>query len=55
MSIFLLSFLFLATSFFVSGQNLTAYEVVQKYKFPRGILPQGVVDYDLNPKTGYFK
>ncbi|CAF1923534.1 unnamed protein product [Brassica oleracea] len=40
---------------YTSGTNLTAYDVVQKYKLPRGILPEGVIDYDLNPKTGFFK
>lgn len=55
MSIFVLFFFLFSTSLFVSGQNLTAYEVVQKYKLPRGILPHGVVKYDLNQKTGYFK
>ncbi|CAA7056164.1 unnamed protein product [Microthlaspi erraticum] len=55
MSILILSLLLFATSFYVSAQNLTAYEVLQKNRLPRGILPEGIVDYDLNPKTGFFK
>ncbi|CAN7038640.1 unnamed protein product [Brassica oleracea var. botrytis] len=55
MSILVLSLFLFATSLYISGTNLTAYDVVQKYKLPRGILPEGVIDYDLNPKTGFFK
>ncbi|KFK42634.1 hypothetical protein AALP_AA1G020700 [Arabis alpina] len=56
MSILVLFFFIFSTSFlFVSGQNLSAYEVLQKNNLPRGILPHGVTKYDLNQKTGYFK
>ncbi|CAH8305334.1 unnamed protein product [Eruca vesicaria subsp. sativa] len=55
MSIFVLSLFVFATSFYASCTNLTAYDVVQKYKLPRGILPEGVIDYKLNNKTGFFK
>ncbi|KAL0697239.1 hypothetical protein Bca4012_053361 [Brassica carinata] len=55
MTTFVLSLFIFTTSFYVYRQDLTAYEVVQKYKFPRGILPEGAVDYDLNHRTGYFK
>ncbi|VVA89757.1 unnamed protein product [Arabis nemorensis] len=56
MSIFVLCFLLIfSTSLFVSGQNQSAYEVLQKNNLPGGILPHGVVKYDLNKKTGFFK
>ena len=29
------------------GANPTAYEMIERYDFPRGILPQGVHDYEL--------
>ncbi|KAF3790179.1 hypothetical protein EJ110_NYTH16840 [Nymphaea thermarum] len=31
-----------------SHQNLTAYEVLESYNFPKGILPKGVKDYVFN-------
>ncbi|XP_010422604.1 PREDICTED: uncharacterized protein LOC104707865 [Camelina sativa] len=48
-------FLFLTASFAVSEQKLTAYNAVRRYNLPPGILPKGVVDYELNTKTGDFK
>ncbi|CAH2071987.1 unnamed protein product [Thlaspi arvense] len=47
--------LFLTASFAVSDQKPTAYDAVKSYNLPEGILPIGVVDYELNPKTGDFK
>ncbi|KFK30824.1 hypothetical protein AALP_AA6G030700 [Arabis alpina] len=41
--------------FTVSNQKPTAYDAVKRYNLPVGILPKGVVDYELNPKTGDFK
>ncbi|GER35208.1 hypothetical protein STAS_11459 [Striga asiatica] len=32
----------------------TAYELLQSYDFPAGILPQGVDRYDLDPSSGRF-
>ncbi|KAG9155846.1 hypothetical protein Leryth_004087 [Lithospermum erythrorhizon] len=32
----------------------SAYEVLQSYDFPIGILPIGAIGYDLDPKTGKF-
>jgi len=33
--------------------NLTAYEMLERYKFPRGILPQGVQCYVLRPDGSF--
>ncbi|KAL8224825.1 hypothetical protein R6Q57_017382 [Mikania cordata] len=35
--------------------NLTAYEVIESYGFPKGILPIGVTGYELDKSTGRFK
>lgn len=32
----------------------TAYEVIQSYGFPMGVLPKGVTHYDLDASTGKF-
>ncbi|KAH7517053.1 uncharacterized protein LOC107405970 [Ziziphus jujuba] len=34
--------------------NLTAYEVLESYDFPVGLLPKGVLGYDLDSSTGKF-
>ncbi|XP_044471610.1 uncharacterized protein At5g01610-like [Mangifera indica] len=46
---------------FVSSQlqnslqkKTTAYDMLQKYDFPVGILPKGVLDYDLEQSSGKF-
>ncbi|KAI4301428.1 hypothetical protein L6164_034707 [Bauhinia variegata] len=57
------SILFFLVSFtipvpFAAGKNtnsLTAYEVLQQYNFPDGLLPKGVVAYKLDSSTGKFK
>lgn len=36
------------------NEKLSAYEELQRYDFPMGILPKGVQHYKLNPKTGEF-
>ncbi|KAF5732640.1 hypothetical protein HS088_TW17G00170 [Tripterygium wilfordii] len=36
------------------GENLTAYEVLQQYDFPIGLLPSGVTGYELDSSTGKF-
>ncbi|EOA22065.1 hypothetical protein CARUB_v10002605mg [Capsella rubella] len=48
-------FLFLTVSYAVSDHKLTAYDAVKRYSLPPGILPKGVVNYELNTKTGDFK
>ncbi|GAB4829922.1 hypothetical protein Ancab_019568 [Ancistrocladus abbreviatus] len=48
---FLLSFS--PTSF--SSAKKSAYEVLQEYDLPIGLLPSGVLDYELNSTTGAFK
>ncbi|XP_010481251.1 PREDICTED: uncharacterized protein LOC104760100 [Camelina sativa] len=56
MSILIFSILILSTFLSVSGQKKpSVYEVLQNYTLPRGILPEGVRDYQLNRKTGVFK
>src|ERR1041385_213845 len=35
------------------GANPTAYEMVERYGFPSGILPQGVHDYELRPDDSF--
>ncbi|CAL5397292.1 unnamed protein product [Camellia sinensis] len=37
-----------------SGDNPTAYEVLERYYFPIGVLPKGVTGYDLDKSTGKF-
>ncbi|KAA8536817.1 hypothetical protein F0562_029295 [Nyssa sinensis] len=37
-----------------SGEKPTAYDVLQDYNFPMGILPKGVTGYDLDESTGKF-
>lgn len=56
MSIFMIFFLLLSTSLSVSGQKKpSVYQVLENYTLPRGILPEGVHDYELNRRTGVFK
>ncbi|TMW85702.1 hypothetical protein EJD97_022691 [Solanum chilense] len=51
-SIFLF-FLFFSTVV-SSNEKTSAYEELQQYDFPIGILPTGVIDYELNSNTGEF-
>ncbi|XAR52651.1 hypothetical protein NMG60_11020827 [Bertholletia excelsa] len=37
-----------------ADERLTAYEVLEGYNFPIGILPKGVIGYDLDASTGRF-
>ncbi|KAJ8749623.1 hypothetical protein K2173_026272 [Erythroxylum novogranatense] len=37
-----------------NGNALTAYEILVGYNFPIGVLPMGVIGYDLDAKTGKF-
>ncbi|XP_071933970.1 uncharacterized protein At5g01610-like [Coffea arabica] len=36
------------------GDEPTAYEILERYNFPIGILPKGVTGYDLEESTGKF-
>ncbi|KAJ1402370.1 hypothetical protein SESBI_28062 [Sesbania bispinosa] len=55
------SILFLLILFVIpsaSAENattFTAYDVLQQYDFPVGLLPKGVVGYELDSTTGKFK
>ncbi|GLU16825.1 hypothetical protein SLE2022_332390 [Rubroshorea leprosula] len=54
-TVYLSFFLFLL--FFRSSHaddTRTAYEILQGYNFPVGLLPKGIVKYDLDPSTGKF-
>lgn len=46
-----LSLIFLAAA---AAAVPTAYEVIQSYGFPMGVLPKGVTHYDLDASTGKF-
>lgn len=37
-----------------TGEKPTAYEVLESYNFPIGILPKGITGYDLDESTGKF-
>ncbi|KAK4273228.1 hypothetical protein QN277_021670 [Acacia crassicarpa] len=37
------------------GDSLSAYQVLQQYDFPVGLLPKGVSGYELDRSTGRFK
>ncbi|XP_060181329.1 uncharacterized protein LOC132610938 [Lycium barbarum] len=53
-NIFYLLFLFFSTTAASRNEKPSAYEELQRYDFPMGILPKGVKDYELNTKTGEF-
>lgn len=48
---FLISF---STPSAADNDTLTAYEVLEEYDFPVGILPKGVLGYELDNSTGKF-
>ncbi|KAG7553237.1 hypothetical protein ISN45_Aa06g037810 [Arabidopsis thaliana x Arabidopsis arenosa] len=57
--ILIVSFLFLsslvaAVAVAAESDTPTAYSLLQSYNFPVGILPKGVVAYDLDTTTGKF-
>ncbi|KFK30825.1 hypothetical protein AALP_AA6G030800 [Arabis alpina] len=53
--ILIASFLILPSSLAVTDSDSpTAYSILQSYNFPVGILPKGVVSYDLDKSTGRF-
>ncbi|XP_065860452.1 uncharacterized protein [Euphorbia lathyris] len=39
----------------VADDALTAYEALAAYNFPAGILPEGIVGYELDKSTGKFR
>lgn len=47
-------FLFFFSTAASRNEKLSAYEELQHYDFPIGILPKGVKHYELNTKTGEF-
>ncbi|CAF2125613.1 unnamed protein product [Brassica napus] len=51
--ILIAAFLLLATAT-AESDSPTAYSLLQSYNFPVGILPKGVVAYDLDTSTGKF-
>ncbi|CAJ1877266.1 unnamed protein product [Sphenostylis stenocarpa] len=44
----------LAYAYVTVSEELSAYEVLEKYDLPVGLLPQGVTEYELNQKNGHF-
>ncbi|KAK6239400.1 hypothetical protein QUC31_004869 [Theobroma cacao] len=53
-SVILLILISLPASFASTDEKLSAYQVLQQYDFPIGILPEGVIGYELNRDTGEF-
>lgn len=47
-------FLFCFSVIVSANEKTSAYEELQHYDFPIGILPKGVIGYELNSKTGEF-
>ncbi|CAK7348329.1 unnamed protein product [Dovyalis caffra] len=52
--IFVLVLSSFTTQFALSNDMPSAYEVLQEYDFPIGLLPKGVTGYKLNRDTGEF-
>ncbi|XVE73348.1 hypothetical protein DITRI_Ditri11bG0110600 [Diplodiscus trichospermus] len=53
-SLILLILISLPASFALDDEKLSAYQALQQYDFPIGILPQGVIGYELDRDTGEF-
>ena len=53
-SVILLILISLPASLASADEKLSAYQVLQQYDFPAGILPEGVVGYELDRDTGEF-
>lgn len=53
-SLLLLAFISFSSSLVSAQKALTAYDILQQYGFPVGILPVGVTGYELNRATGEF-
>ncbi|KNA14820.1 hypothetical protein SOVF_103980 [Spinacia oleracea] len=54
-SILLVLFAAIAVTTAAADDTLSAYEALQTFNFPMGILPKGALGYQLNEKTGDFK
>ncbi|KAM0869594.1 hypothetical protein ACQ4PT_040575 [Festuca glaucescens] len=50
---FLVLLLLLAAVAVAAEATPTAYDMLERYDFPRGILPEGVQGYDLGPDGGF--
>ena len=46
--------IFLSSIVTADDQSLSAYDVLQSYNFPKGLLPKGALGYDLDKDTGKF-
>ncbi|XP_071738338.1 uncharacterized protein At5g01610-like [Rutidosis leptorrhynchoides] len=53
--IFTISILIATSITNAAVNNLTVYEVIESYGFPKGILPIDVTGYELDESTGQFK
>lgn len=53
-TLFLYSFNSFQLVFAADGGYSSAYEILQSYDFPVGLLPKGATGYDLDEKTGRF-
>lgn len=53
-SLLFLALISFSTSLVSAQKTLTAYDIIQQYGFPVGILPIGVTAYELNRATGEF-
>ncbi|CAN4113641.1 unnamed protein product [Withania somnifera] len=47
-------FLLFLSTVVSANEKRSVYEELQHYDFPIGVLPEGVIGYELNPKTGEF-
>ncbi|TKY52509.1 hypothetical protein E2542_SST24031 [Spatholobus suberectus] len=55
MSIAALLVLFLVSAAITVSGAPTAYEMLESFHFPEGILPKGVTGYELDPSSGKFR
>ncbi|XVE77593.1 hypothetical protein DITRI_Ditri13aG0076000 [Diplodiscus trichospermus] len=53
-SVILITLLSLTATLASADEQLSAYQALQQYDFPAGILPEGVVGYELDRETGEF-
>uniref|UniRef100_A0A7C8ZQY1 Uncharacterized protein n=1 Tax=Opuntia streptacantha TaxID=393608 RepID=A0A7C8ZQY1_OPUST len=55
-TIIVLSFISLVSFCAITAaQKLNAYEALETFNFPRGLLPKGALGYDLDEKSGNFR
>ncbi|KAL0389652.1 UNVERIFIED_CONTAM: hypothetical protein Scaly_0322300 [Sesamum calycinum] len=52
--IFLISTICVSAHYTYSNDKASAYEALEQYNFPMGLLPRGATGYSLNPDTGEF-